>query len=287
MSPARGKRGTSGPRACRLHSMEPGLANASCTYLACPLHPTGKRGTRRTRSRGSIIRAKFVAAPGDRHSEGDLCAVRDGVHRRGARDRRFAGPGCWHAHGAATAGSRGLTSTVARLRRLDWRGSHTDVAVSGTRTCSPHHGERRPCLVCWLWLARACSRPALSIGLASTSCEATPQPALLLLLTVMHGLARFVDLPAGRADVDLVAREWERPRPDEEVSLATIGSQAAARLARCARAFGDSRSALPAKRRFTSGSYGQIHSCRFRWICRRSGSDGHPSATRPLATAAA
>ena len=219
MSPARGKRGTSGPRACRLHSMEPGLANASCTYLACPLHPTGKRGTRRTRSRGSIIRAKFVAAPGDRHSEGDLCAVRAGVHRPGARDRRFAGPGCWHAHGAATAGSRGLTSTVTRLRRLDWRGSHTDVAVSGTRTCSP---PPRGTATLPRVLAVACPsvlptriehRPCIHVLRGHAAARTRPARALLLLLTVMHGLARFVDLPAGRADVDLVAREWERPAP--------------------------------------------------------------------------
>jgi hypothetical protein len=44
----------------------------------------------------------------------------------------------------------------------------------------------------------------------------TPQPAddehaLLLMFAVTHGLARFVDAPEGRADVDLVAREWDRP----------------------------------------------------------------------------
>jgi hypothetical protein len=45
-----------------------------------------------------------------------------------------------------------------------------------------------------------------------------PQPAdddhvLLLLLAVTHGLARFVDRPEDRPAVDLVAREWDRPRP--------------------------------------------------------------------------
>ncbi len=43
-----------------------------------------------------------------------------------------------------------------------------------------------------------------------------PQPApiddehaLKLMLAVLHGLARFVDTPEYRADVDLVAREWD------------------------------------------------------------------------------
>jgi hypothetical protein len=64
----------------------------------------------------------------------------------------------------------------------------------------------------------------VSIGFACTSSVATPQPAdeqhaLLLMLAVIHRLARFVDVPEGRADVDLVAREWDRTRPDEEVSV--------------------------------------------------------------------
>ena len=43
----------------------------------------------------------------------------------------------------------------------------------------------------------------------------TPQPAhdddhaLWLMLAVVHGWARFVDEPEGRADVDLVACEWD------------------------------------------------------------------------------
>jgi hypothetical protein len=53
----------------------------------------------------------------------------------------------------------------------------------------------------------------------------TPRPApdddhaLFLMLVVLHGLARFVDGPDGCADVDLVAREWDRPRPAEELSV--------------------------------------------------------------------
>jgi hypothetical protein len=60
---------------------------------------------------------------------------------------------------------------------------------------------------------------------------ATPQAAsdndhaLLLMLAVLHGLARFVDEPEYRPDVDLVAREWPPAQPAEGSSVAPDASQ--------------------------------------------------------------
>jgi hypothetical protein len=36
------------------------------------------------------------------------------------------------------------------------------------------------------------------------------------MLAVLHGLARFVDMPGSRADVDLVAREWAATAAEDD-----------------------------------------------------------------------
>jgi hypothetical protein len=45
------------------------------------------------------------------------------------------------------------------------------------------------------------------------------------MLAVTHGIAQFVDAPAGRDDVDLVAHEWNRsPQRSEEEPPPKSGS---------------------------------------------------------------
>ncbi len=44
---------------------------------------------------------------------------------------------------------------------------------------------------------------------AGTRQPAQDEHTLLLMLAIIHGLARLVGRPEDRADVDLVAREWD------------------------------------------------------------------------------